>query len=253
MERAAQVRAFRDLLIMDCPGPIVLACDSVGGIGPLPNDSVAAEARTTAHFATRVPLLEVVCAGARPVAVIDTLSIAGDETGQEMIDAVRSLAMEAGVQPEAVSGSTEDNVPTSSTGIGVVVVGQLRDSRTPAAQPGDVVLCVGLPRSAPHDKLFPGHPDIVPIPEIQAALATGLVNDALPVGSKGLAWEVPQLATTAGLDVSWETASGVDAHASGGPSSCVLLSCAPEAVAELSAVFSSQTPVTRVAWLEAGR
>ena len=253
MKPLPEVRAVRDLLIVDEPGSIVLACDSVGGIGPKEHDSFPAEAWTTAHFATRVPLLEVICAGGQPLAVINALCIAGDETGQEMIEAVRALAAEAGVPAHAVSGSTEDNVPTTATGIGVTVLGRLTGATERRSRPGDVVLCAGLPRSAPEHTLYPGHPEVVPIPEVQAAVATGIAHDALPVGSKGLVWEVQQLAATSNLEVHWAPERPVDVHASGGPSSCVLLSCSAADADRLRASFSPSTPVAVVARLESVR
>lgn len=253
MSTIPEVRTVRDLLVIDEPGSIVLACDSVGGIGPKEHDSFPAAAWTTAHFATRVPLLEVICAGAQPLAVINALCIAADETGREMIDAVRALAAEAGVPAHAVSGSTEDNVHTTATGIGVTVLGQLTAATERRSRADDVVLCAGLPRSAPQHTLHPGHPDVVPIREVQAAVATGLAHDALPVGSKGLIWEVQQLAETSDLAVRWDPDSPVDAHASAGPSSCVLLSCSATAADRLRATFAPTTPVSIVARLELPR
>jgi len=70
---ASMTRRFRDLLVFEATGSLVIACDSIGGIGPKPADTIAADARTTAHFGVRVPLLEVLCAGARPIALVDTL------------------------------------------------------------------------------------------------------------------------------------------------------------------------------------
>lgn len=247
----AQVTRVRDLLLLDEGGSrLVVACDSVGGIGPKPADTFAIDAASTGHFATRVPLLEVLCAGARPLVVVNNLCVEAEPTGREMIDAVRALAASVGVPPENVTGSTEDNVETRSTGIGVTVIGRLEGTSRPGGSlPGDVVVCLGLPRSAPGDRLRVGHPDLVDIGELAAALATGLVHDALPVGSKGLAWEVPLLASTAGLALTWEPEHPVPVEASGGPSSCVLVSCDPADVPRLRGCFAATLPVHVVARL----
>lgn len=247
-------RAVRDLLVLGSPYQgLVVACDSVGGIGPKPADSVAVPAATTAHFAARVPILEVMCAGADPIVVVNTLCVERDPQGLEMIAAVRQLAAQAGVPPESVTGSTEDNVPTQATGIGVTVIGRLgRDGlRAGQARAGDVVLCAGLPRSAPHDDVYPGHPDQVAVEDVRSALASGLVRDALPVGSKGLGWEAPQLATSAGLEVRWRKEQPVDVERSGGPSSCVLLACAPAHQVALREHFPAGLSVHAVADLRA--
>lgn len=247
------VERVRDLLILDAPGRLVVACDSVGGIGPKPADTVPATARTTAHFATRVPLLEVLCAGARPIAVVDTLCVERAGLGEELIAEVRSLAGEAGVPAEAVTGSTEDNVPTRATGIGVTVLGLLPPGRRVGgtAWAGDVVLCAGLPLSAPRDHLFPGHPGQVPLDAVRRALASGLVHEALPVGSRGVAHEVNQLAANAGL-VAAEVPSGVSPTDSGGPSSCVLFACAAADADALADVLGAGVPLAAVARLTTG-
>jgi hypothetical protein len=240
-------RRVRDLLILDdC---LVFAADSVGGIGPKPADTVRADARTVAHFALRVPLLEVICSGARPVAVIDNLCVELDPTGREMLGEIRLLAAQAGIVPEAVTGSTEDNVMTQATGIGVTVIGRIGPDGLLSghSRPGDVVLCAGLPLSAPHDDVRIGHPGQVTVAAVSAAVASGLVHDALPVGSKGLTWEVAQLAESAGLRAVWVEPAGISLTASGGPASCVLFSCAPESVEAVLSTIGGGTPVHVVA------
>lgn len=242
-------RRVRDLLILD--DSLVIASDSIGGIGPKPADSVQADARTVAHFALRVPLLEVISSGARPVAVIDNLCVELDPTGAEMIDEIRLLAAEAGIDPMAVTGSTEENVPTRATGIGVTVLGRLGPDALLAggSLPGDAVVCAGLPLSAPADDVWIGHPGQVTISAVTAAVASGLVHDALPVGSKGLDWEVAQLAASAGLGHAWAQPQPLSVTASGGPASCVLFSCAVESLAPLRRLLEGPTPVHLVAHL----
>jgi hypothetical protein len=245
-------RRVRDLLILD--GTLVIAADSIGGIGPKPADTVCADARTVAHFALRVPLLEVICSGARPLAVIDNLCVELEPTGRDMLAEIRLLAASAGIDPRAVTGSTEDNVMTQATGIGVTVIGRIGPGGLLSghSRPGDVVLCAGLPLSAPHDDVRIGHPSQVTVTAVSAALASGLVHDALPVGSKGLAWEVAQLAESAGLRHVWLEPAVVSLTASGGPASCVLFSCEPELVRALRSTIGKGTPVHMVARLLGG-
>ncbi len=246
------VQRIRDLLILD--QDLVVATDSIGGIGPKPADTFPADAATVAHFALRVPLLEVICSGARPIAVIDDLCVELEPTGRQMITEIHRLAAEAGIPAEAVTGSTEDNVATQATGIGVTVLGRVRPGGLLSCQSraGDLVLCAGLPLSAPNDDIHIGHPGQVTIEAVTAAVASGLVHDALPVGSKGLAWEVPQLAGSAGLGFTWLDTGGIALSASGGPASCVLFSCSQEAAGQLKTLLGPDTPVTTVALLDDG-
>ncbi|MHA6523516.1 AIR synthase related protein [Tessaracoccus sp. G1721] len=232
---------------------LVVATDSTGGIGPKPADTVYADAATVAHFALRVPLLEVICAGATPILVIDDLCVELEPTGRQMIAEIHRLAAAVGLPPEAVTGSTEENVPTAATGIGVTVLGRLAESATTkpgGAVDGDLVLCAGLPLSAPRDGIHIGHPDQVTVAAVAAVVASGLVHDALPVGSKGLSWEVPQLAASANLGVHW-LPSPVARTDSGGPSSCVLFSV-DAAVADHVRMLCAPAPVHTVARLQRG-
>ncbi len=246
------VRSFRDVTLLEGSGvQFVIATDSVGGIGPKPADSVAVSGATTAHFATRVPLLEVLCAGAAPVVVANALCVERDPLGQEMIEAVRAVAVAAGVPHEGVTGSTEDNVVTSATGIGVTVIGVLgpRGLLCGQGRVGDVVLCLGLPRSAPRHEIYMGHPDLVSVGDVAALIHSGLVHDALPVGSRGVAYELDQLAATPGLEWELLANSGVELDSSGGPSSCVLVACAAADEPTIRAMLPDGLPVAAVATL----
>ena len=244
------VRPVRDLLIVDGSPPLVIACDSVGGIGPRPADLVRVPADVVAHFAARVPLLEVLCSGARPVALINTLCHDMAEA-TVFIDTFRAVASEVGIRPEAVTGSTEENVPSPATGVGVTVIGTLTgDLLTGGGRPGDVVICVGWPRSAPHDEVFIGHPDIVPLSTVQALVTTGAVHDALPVGSRGIGYEAGQLAESSGCALTW-LPHPLPLDASGGPASCVLFACDPASVPDLRNTVPGHVPWHPVAELTA--
>ena len=72
--RCLSITRLRDLLLADIPASrLVIACDTIGGIGPRPDDSYPADPVWCAHLGARVPLLEVLCAGARPLVLVDTL------------------------------------------------------------------------------------------------------------------------------------------------------------------------------------
>jgi len=211
---------------------------------------VRVPADVVAHFAARVPLLEVLCSGARPVALINTLCHDMAEA-TVFINTFRAVASEVGIRPDAVTGSTEENVPSPATGVGVTVIGTLAgDLLTGGGRPGDVVICVGWPRSAPHDEVFIGHPDIVPLSTVQALVTTGAVHDALPVGSRGIGYEAGQLAESSGCALTW-LPHPLPLDASGGPASCVLFACDPASVPDLRNTVPGHVPWHPVAELTA--
>lgn len=245
---SASVTRIGDLLVLEDAGArLVIACDSVGGIGPKPADTVAIDARSVGHFAARVPLMEVLCAGATPLMVVNNLCVEAEPTGREMIDAVRGLAESVGVPPGRVTGSTEDNVETRATGIGVTVIGRLsQDAPAGGSRSQDVVVCLGWPRSAPEDDIYLGRPDLVDLGHLARALRSGLIHDAWPVGSKGIRWEGTQLAQAAGLALRWADDNPVPIDRSGGPASCVLISCDEDELSRIRAFFSEELPITVV-------
>lgn len=250
---ATSVTRIGDLLVLEEGGArLVIACDSVGGIGPKPADAVAIDARSVGHFATRVPLMEVLCAGATPLVVVNNLCVEAEPTGAEMIDAVRELAGSVGVPPERVTGSTEDNVETRATGIGVTVIGRLASpARAGGARPKDAVACLGWPRSAPGDEIYVGRPDLVDLGELSRALGSGLIHDAWPVGSKGVGWEGAQLGDAAGLALRWTDDNPVPLDRSGGPASCVLIACEEASLPRIREFFADELPITVVGSLAA--
>ena len=129
-----------------------------------------------AHFALRVPLLEVLCAGAEPIAVIDDLCVELEPLGAQMIAEICRLAAEAGVAPR---GDHRQHRGQRGHGghrdQGVTVLGRRRPGRRVGggSQPGDLLVCAGLPISAPHHEVYIGHPDQVSVAAVTASLASG--------------------------------------------------------------------------------
>lgn len=227
------VRRIRDLTVVDQADGTswIIACDSVGSIGPKPADVYATDALTVAHFAARVPLVETLAIGAKPQVIVDTLSVELDPTGLEMIAEVRALAAELGLGADRVTGSTEDNVPSAATGIGVTVFSQISTEalRPDRATPGSRVLCLGRPTSAPGDRVEIGDRRMIALETLAAVRELPGVEDVLPVGSKGVGYEAALLAATNGL--AWQPGQhDVDLEHSGGPASCVLVAVQQDAV-----------------------
>lgn len=257
MSGAWRTTRVRDLSVMMMPdgSHLLVACDSLGGIGPKRGDQVAATAYTTAHFATRVPLLEIVAARAAPRLIVNNLCFEGGRDADEMRRAVVDLAVEVGLDEAAVTGSTEENVPTTTTGVGITVIGSVDpgDLRLGSSRPGDLVVCLGRPRSAPRFRITTTDIEMPSVAEVVAVLAIPGVHEVLPVGSRGVANEIDELAGTAGLRHQFIERhrlqdSGLDLHASGGPASCVLVSLLPEALPDVRSVRAG-LPVTVVGQL----
>lgn len=241
------VSSIRDLTLLgiDDERVLIVACDSVGSIGPKPDDSYPASATIVAHFAVRVPLLELIAAGGTPEVIVDALSVELDPTGAEMIEEIRRIAASVFLGPERVTGSTEDNVASLATGIGITIIGSaIRSELRPGtSHPDDIVLCLGQPTSAPHDEVVMNDPRMLSLTSLTAVLGIDGVHDALPVGSKGVGHELAELARTSGLTVA-HAEHGLDATKSGGPASCVLVSVAESAIDRVHAALPDELPYT---------
>lgn len=180
---------------------LAIACDSNGGIGPKPADVVRCSGYQLGRFATRVPLLELLAAGVTPLALADTLAVEMEPTGRDVLRGVLDEAALAGLVADAVTGSTEDNVPTVATGVGVTVVGTaaIGDLRAGSALPGAAVVLVGRPKAGPEDVFPLDDPEIMHIGALRTLLNLPGVQDVVPVGSHGVRHECDVLAASAGL------------------------------------------------------
>jgi len=249
---ASRLSRCRDLTLLDLGGDqyLVVACDSDGGIGNKPQDTVRVSEELAGTFAVRVPLFEVIACGAEPFLVVDCLSVEMEGTGERIIAAIKAYSARAGiVADEQFTGSTEDNVPTVQTGIGVTVLGLADKVRffPGTSERGDAVLCAGVPKSAPRHRLTLEDPEMLSVEDLMALRASLRVRDVLPVGSKGVLREATELARSASLRFVPADGHGLDPEQSAGPSTCVLLSVSPEGLGEVSDLVSA--PVHRVGML----
>lgn len=227
------LQKIRDLTVIDINETqyMVVACDSDGGIGSKELDAVQVPEEILGAFAVRVPLFELIASGVTPMLVAGCLSVEMAGTGEKLIQAIKSYARRAGLIDDLqFTGSTEDNVPTLQTGIGITVLGVVaKTSFYPgSARVGEVIACAGIPKSAPEHEVRLDDPDMVTIEELIALRRMTDVSDMLPVGSKGLLYEANQLAKSAGLTFVQRQDTCLDLFQSGGPSTCVLFAASSE-------------------------
>lgn len=207
---------------------LVIAVDSDGGIGSLEGDTVKCDPYQLGRFAMRVPLLELLSTGAHPIAAFDMLTIPMKGPGKEIVRGVRDELCQAGLPIDfPLSGSTEDNVPTNVTGIGTTIIGLVNDAdfRPGSSKRGDIIVCLGIPKSAPDDIVLLDDMDIINQKDIIDLLDIEGVHEILPIGSKGVLNEAKQLANYSSLNFIPETKLSINLNKSGGPSTCIIISC----------------------------
>lgn len=229
----------RDLTVLDLPGGdrLLIACDAAGGVGPKPMDGVRVPGYVLGRFTARVALAEVIAAGGKPVALVNACCVEPEPTGHEILRGILDEAALAGLAADAVTGSFEKNLPTVQTGLGVTVLALAGRALAGRAfgQPvaGDLIVAVGRPKVGAEVTL--DDPELADLPLLQRLAADPSVHDLLPVGSRGIAAEVAEMAATAGLVVHHSEAEpGWDLTRSAGPATTCLVAVASSVLPELA-------------------
>ena len=214
----------------------VSAVDSCGGVGTLPGDALAAEPEIVGAYTARTPLLEVLATGAS--AVFASVSVSNSlQYAQPILQGVRSVVGGA----VALMVSTEKNMPTGMTAVGVTVTGKcpMENLRLGGPHAGDVLYCVGLPLVGA-EVLESGR--LTPTPaDIRSLMQKPDVHAVIPVGSKGVANEARVLASESGRKVTLYENTSIDLYKSAGPSTCVVV-----AAQAGTRPFGPDLPVTQI-------
>jgi hypothetical protein len=200
---------------------------------------------------SKVPLMEVLAAGAVPRVLVDNLCVELDPFGRRILEGVRAACAATGYEV-AITGSDETNFPTVMTGVGTTVVASLsRDrSRLGTTRIGDEVYAVGQPLGGidPEGAYDSAAVDVAGIDTVLRLLSTAGVREILPVGSRGIAYEAGELAATAGAALDWDPTCTVDLTRSAGASTAVVCSVDPQSRGEFVGAFPR---ASRVATLRA--
>jgi selenophosphate synthetase-related protein len=231
---APKLRRVRDLHLFPLIGGLhlVIACDSNASIGEKPNDALPKSYAEVGISALKVAMMEVLATGAAPLLVINALCMEMDPSGRKIIEAMSGELIRCGYNAEMMlTGSTEDNVLTLQSGIGVTVIGLVAEEKLRLGQTfaGDVVLCAGNPKGGVTIPYTEFDADIASISTVQALNELEEVHEILPVGSKGVLYEAHELARTAGCEFRLEEKPpSINLHDSAGTSTGVLVSTTRE-------------------------
>lgn len=226
---AFPIKSVRDLLVTELTNDLwmIVSSDSDGGIGPKKFDTVFSPPYDLGRLGARVPLMEMIASGSTPLLVVDVLAVEMDPTGKEIIKGVIDEAVEAGLNNSTVvTGSTEDNVQTVQTGMGVVIIGlvEKKDFNPGKSVKSDIVVSIGKPKSAPEFKVLYNDPEIANTKTVRLLNQLPFIHDILPVGSKGIKHEFYEIGKSAGLNPYYFDVEEVDISKSAGPSTCCLVS-----------------------------
>lgn len=224
-----RIRKVRDLSLIHLYRDIslVCACDSNASNGEKPNDIHPNSYEESAVSVLKVPLMEVLASGAFPFLIVNNLCVEMDPSGKKIIQAMKAELQRCHLlERVAFTGSTEDNMKTNQTGMGVTVVGLLnrKESRLGKTRKGDIVVCVGIPQSGIHVPYSERDADVCDLETMIQLTECPFVHEILPIGSKGTLYEANQLAVTCGLTFVPSDEQNIDLEESAGSSTAVLVS-----------------------------
>lgn len=180
-------------------GELVTACDSFGGIGDKMYDTIKLDPYLVGKYAAFVPLVEVMSRGAKPFQLINTLSVEMEPTGKEIIRGIKAMSLEAGLSELAITGSTEDNIVSYQTGVGVTVLGwreKERETRLPENSTY-YIYGFGKPKMGQQfleEEIIGQKGETMGLDDLQQIMQEPSYVALLSVGSKGMLYEANLMA-----------------------------------------------------------
>ena len=218
---------FRDLTVIDVTPEhrLVIACDSAAGIGEKEMDLIKASPELTGRLTAQVGLMEVVAVGAKPISIINALGVEMEDTGKRIIEGIKEAIKPLNLDEEVViTGSTEENIPVVQTSMGITVVGLIekKDWRCNKPIKGDYAVVVGIPKVG-NEVLEAKENEIISLETILELSKKEYVKDILPVGSKGIAYELGIMSHTNDLEYEIFDNINLDLHRTAGLATCAII------------------------------
>lgn len=204
---------------------LVAACDSCGAIGSKALDVVQVPASITGRFTARVALLEVMAAGMEPKMMTVAISNEDSPTGAGILKGIRAELQSLDLAQLPLVISTEKNMPTQQTGLGISVigVGDALALRLATTQIGDFIYGLGLPKVGPEIS-DAEDPEIVCGEHIRKLLGQPELHDIVLVGSQGIRGETELLAQSINGKLVLDSTCPIDLNKSAGPSTALIFS-----------------------------
>lgn len=187
---------IRDLTIVPLPNEqyLVTAVDISAAIGEKPCDALKVPPELTGKMAVRVALLEVMASGAKIIAVNDVVGAEMEPTGRRVIAGIQEELQLADLGHVELNGSTEENMETVQTSVGVTVIGLAESSQLKVNHIKKDALLLGYGEPRMGNELLE-KPDLEVTYEIIKEFVTREdVLELVPVGSKGILYEASHLA-----------------------------------------------------------
>jgi len=203
---------------------LAVACDSCGGAGEKKEDAVKVPPYIVGRFTTRVTLMEILSVGANPKALTATICNEPSPTGDGILMGIMEELESVSIDLPLII-STEKNMKTCQTGLGITVVGLVEEEnlRINKTKANDKLYCIGVPKVGNEVSL--DDTQIATSSLVKHLIEIPIVHDIIPVGSKGIKSESEMLVSSLGLQLSWNNNLPIDIKKTAGPATCVLVTC----------------------------
>jgi len=226
---------------------LLIACDSAGAIGNKPEDIVQVDPETVGFYTAIVPVIEILAARGKMISIVNTLSVEMHPTGERIINGIYRLMGHIGMSTDLLTGSTEENMSTVMTGVGVTVIGSISTERhhQKSLNQGDQLILMGYPKVGSNflkDEVIGHKHECVTIDDVLKMKNLQEIKDMIPVGSKGIEYECRILSDRYGLKFQ-SVNHPVDMFQSAGPATCIVAGVEPSSIDQMKQLLSP-LPIT---------
>ncbi|QKE73832.1 hypothetical protein HPK19_13885 [Arthrobacter citreus] len=245
-----QTSKFRDLTLMqiDSNRYFTIACDSCGGIGMSELDYIRVDEEIVGYLTAKLCLVETLAFRSKPTVLINTLCVEMDGRGKRIINGIEKAIKEyneANFYEDDlninITGSTEENIPTKQTGLGITLMGEIYNPfNRKEVNSGDVVILIGYPKVGQEvvEDLNENKNEIINFNSLKQLTSNKDVSDVLPIGSKGVLFELNQLMETHNKEIKYLNQTSIQLHKSAGPATCALAIIKKDSIEELKRLIA---------------
>ncbi|KMM36723.1 hypothetical protein [Guptibacillus hwajinpoensis] len=200
---------------------LVIASDNSGGIGRKEHDIVQVPYDLVSYYSFRVAVMECLSLGATPSSVV-MHNFCGDSEWATLVSGVERGIREIGLSDTTITGSSETNMPLLQSALGVVVIGKKETNELADIRIGELKFAViGEPLVG--EEVVSQESVIAPLLLFRWMCEQEGVRGVIPVGSKGILYELNQLVSSS-VHIEEEMVTvDLDLHKSAGPSTCFIV------------------------------
>ncbi|MFC5713251.1 ATPase [Thalassorhabdus alkalitolerans] len=202
---------------------LVIAADCSGGVGEKASDEVEASYELVGKYSARVAVMEALSVGAS-LTGISLHNFCGQEEWPRLVKGVQEVLTETGYPHLPLTGSTESNMNMVQSAFGVTAIGTVSPEakKTEKTPENAGFAVVGTPLWG--DSVLAKKDKVLPLSLFRSLVDHPGVYEIVPVGSKGIKFELDTLCQMNSLKPLSVSDSPFDQFSSAGPATCVIIS-----------------------------